>query len=513
MKNKSIKFLSFVSMVTLVTLGSGCGKIDDFGDTNKNPNAVTAPVPSALLSNAQSTLGDLSSPQIASCYCQYIAENQYTDASQFSFQNPSTTAIYAGNPLNSGVPKQKTGSMMDLQVLINTNPGANYVAIAKILKSYMIWIVTDRYGDVPYSEALLGAANTSPKYDKQLDVYKAMFKDLTEAAAGLDAASTVSGDLIYAGDVTKWKKLANSLRMMMALRLSKKYPAVGGLAQIEFKAALLADGGLIKANADNFTLVPSGGVFSNTWYETYDGAQRDDYGISKTMTDCLNGLGDTRSQAFTTLGSRGMVYGLSRDLAIAYGKTPYGRVLALNKRTQTSPIPMIRASNVLLAIAEGLERGWVSAADAGGMTANAAYDAGVTASFDEWGVAIPAAYLTTGLANYTSGSGVAQFGQDAAPYDAIPSTQNGLTTTALKRIQLQRWLSSFPNGNEGWAEWRRTGVPNLQPTKFATNSGAGIPRRFAYATNEYSLNPTQLNIAIGGLTGGDKQSSSVWWDQ
>ncbi len=520
MKNKSLITRLFVPMAVCAVIAGGCGKIDDFGNTNSNPNAVTAPVPSALLSNALSILDGMSTPLAASLYCQYISENQYTETSTFAFQNPSSNPIYSGNPYDATIPKRKTGSMMDLQVIINLNSNpatqgaasafgsnANQIAVAKIAKAYMMWVVTDRYGDMPYSEALLGAANPSPKYDKQLDIYKTLISELTAAVAGFDNGDAVKGDIVYGGNSTKWKKFANTMRMMMALRLSKRFPNTGEYAQVEFAKAASSAAGFITSNDDNFTLVPNGGVFANPWYETYDGAQRDDYGISKTMTDCLGGLGDSRIAAFST-HPNGFPYGIDRTIAVNFGNAnTYGRVIALSKRTSTSPTVMISAAASLLAQAEGIERGWITG------NAQAVYESGVAASFAQWGVTMPGTYLT-GSANYNSGAGVNAIGQSAPPYDAIPAAQGAPTPTKLSRIQLQRWLASFPNGNEGWAEWRRTGVPNLLPTRFATNAADGkvIPRRFAYSTNEASLNPAKLAEAIAGLTGGDKQSSKVWWD-
>jgi Susd and RagB outer membrane lipoprotein len=126
---------------------------------------------------------------------------------------------------------------------------------------------------------------------------------------------------------------------------------------------------------------------------------------------------------------------------------------------------------------------------------------------------MPSGYLTSAAVNYSSGTGVASIGQNAAPWDAIPAAQNASTNTPLKRIQLQRYIAAFPNGNEGWAEWKRTGVPDLKPTRFATNSSKQIPRRFVYGTGEGSTNPAQLAIAVGRLQGGDTQDSKVWWDQ
>ncbi|WP_462250428.1 SusD/RagB family nutrient-binding outer membrane lipoprotein [Ferruginibacter sp.] len=497
MKNKILNFKSALSVVALATMVTGCGKIDDFGDTNANPDAVTTPVTSALITSAESSLPGLVHGLRTVLYCQYVSETQYTDVSTYSLPQLESSGTYFG-------------PLIDLQVVLNKSTNINEIAVAKILKSYFIWTITDRWGDVPYSEALLGQANLTPKYDKQEDIYKAIFKDLKEAVAALNiAGEVIKGDVIYNGDIAKWKKAGNTIRLMAALRLSKSNAA---LAQAEFADAATNAGGIITTNADNFKIVPPGGpqnsVFQNPWYATY--FTRDDYGISKTMTDLLTGLGDNRISVFAT-NSVGFPYGLPRELAISFTNgvsNGHGRVLAASKRTETSPVVIIGASQALLAWAEGLERGWATNG-----TAKAAYEAGVAASFEEWGITMPAGYLTSTGANFASGSGVAAIGQSIAPWDAIPSTQNALTNTAIKRIQLQRYIAAFPNGNEGWAEWRRTGVPDLKPTRFATNSSKQIPRRYVYGVSEGSTNPAQLAVAVGRLTGGDTQDAKIWWDQ
>lgn len=489
-----------VTAGALATLFTGCAKIDEFGSYNINPD-VAQPTASALLTSAETSLPGLAASTRTFLYCQYASETQYTDVSLYSLPQVESGPTYSG-------------PLADLQVIINMPTASLHdKAVAKILKSYFFMLITDRWGDVPYSQALQGASNLSPKYDEQLEIYKGIFSDLK--SAGIDLAATsapVAGDVVYGGNTTKWRKLANTIRMIAALRLTKPYPAMGGLAQLEFNAAVTNAPGIITSNADNFAMAhpggPQGSVFQNPWYANY--FSRDDYAISKTMTDCLSGLGDTRGSVFAT-SSTGFPYGLTRDLAITYTNfvgNGQGRVLATSKRTELSPVVIIGASQSLLAWAEGLERGWATNG-----VAKDAYDAGVAASFAEWGVSLPATYLTTGPANYLTGGGVANIGQNAAPWDAIPSSQNALTPTAIKRIQLQRWLATYPNGNAGWAEWRRTGVPDLKPTRFATNAGGQIPRRYVYGVNESATNGTQLAIAIARLPGGDKQDSKIWWDR
>ena len=135
---------------------------------------------------------------------------------------------------------------------------------------------------------------------------------------------------------------------------------------------------------------------------------------------------------------------------------------------------------------------------------------------------MPAGYLT-GAANYQTGAGVLAapgtggIGATLAPYDnfrvASNNVQDAATTTKLARIALQRWIAAFPNGTEAWAEWRRTGVPNLSGTRFATNAGGKIVRRYVYGDNDYNFNNAQTKAAAARIQpAGDTQDGRVWWD-
>lgn len=518
MKN-IIKKIASAALITAVIGGAGCAKIDEFGTTNQNPNGITTPVPAALLTNVESQLGAYTANLRNAVYAQYIAENQYTEVSLYGLPLLEMSAHYSG-PLN------------DLQVIINYNSdpktagaasadgsNANQIAIARILKGFIFWKLTDRWGDIPYSEALQGAANLTPKFDKQEDIYFNILKELKEAAASFDVGAPIKGDIIYGGNTAKWQKAANSIRMIMAMRLTERYPAAGGKAAVEFADA--AAGPHITDNADNMVINYPGGAYKNPWFATYE--TRDDYASSKTMGDVLNGLGDTRLSAFGT-NSTMFPYGLTRDLAIQYGNSvnnAQSRVLfqdannptnPFNKRNVNSPLVVIPASTVLLARAEAKERLWIAGGTGG---AEADYNAGIAASFAQWTVTMPAGYLA-GPANYNTGAGVpGSIGAGTAPYDnfraADNNVQDAATPTKLARIALQRWIAGFPNGDEGWAEWRRTGVPNLKGTRFASNTSKQIVRRYVYGNTDYGLNNANT-VEAATRIGGDTQDTKVWWD-
>jgi hypothetical protein len=278
--------------------------------------------------------------------------------------------------------------------------------------------------------------------------------------------------------------------MLMALRLSKVYTGASDYAATQFKAALADGSGSIAANADNFALLYPGGNFKNPHYSRYDG--RKDYGESQTMTDMLSSLSnDPRQSAFgaTVNGapsSKGVPYGRVRSFIDPWcGSNPdYCYVLAPSRRLETSPLPIIHAAAVLLARAEAADRGWTTE-----NTANL-YTAGITASFEQWGVGTPAA-------GYLSNANVAL----------------GAAGTNLKQIATQQWIAFYPDGWQGWSNWRRTNFPALLPAPDATNSPKVIPRRYMYGTGDYSLTKEAVTAAAARITGGDKMDSRVWWDK
>jgi Starch-binding associating with outer membrane len=517
MKRITYKILAAATAVVLITGGESCKKLEKFPEgINVDPNTTPTPITAALLSNVEANLSQLAVDinGRGGLYAQYFSETQYTDASLYSPPEFNYTApVYAGTTVNT-----YSGILFDCQNIINQNTlnaaaaaasGSNkdQIAIAKILKTYIFSTLTDKWGDIPYSEALQGGANIYPKYDTQEDIYKGMLKDLKDAVAGFEAAGApIKGDIIYGGNIGKWKKLANSLRLILAVRMSKVFPAAGGLAATEAAAALADAGGIISTNADNFTMTYPGGNYRSPWYLVYDG--RNDFAISKTITDILSTMNDARRTQFSPTNT-GFPYGITRDLAITI--TSSDKILAASLRDDVNDnVVIVSAATVLLARAEAQERGWISGQ--GTAEAEISYNAAIDQSYAQWGVGSAAAYYGAGTpANYNTGTGSAACGQNS--FGSIVAAQNATTASKLERIALQRYLATFPNGTQAWAEWRRTGIPKLQGTTYAINAGKQICRRYIYGQSEIGLNPTNVAAAIARLSGGNTADARIWWDK
>jgi len=483
-----------ISMQRLVVLPLALGLLftsckrysSDFGSTNVDPGVTGSPILSALLTNVEAGLAGYGANTRAALYCQYFSETQYTDVSLYSLPQLNFENEYSG-------------SLYDLQNIINTNTSNNMTQVARILKAYIYAAITDRWGDVPYTQALTG--NSTPAFDKQADIYPALIQELTQATAAFNTSSGITGDILFKGNTTKWKKVATSLRMRLALQMSKKFPASSGYAAQQFNAALNDAAGYITDNADNFEVVFPGGNFRSSWYALYDG--RKDFGESNTMTALMASVGDGRQNAFGGLtedqtvsnndwnqpSSLGVPYGRLRSFVDPWTQNNPGwaRVLRGDFRTQSGKVILLSAAEVFLARAEAADRGWTSENMA------SLYQAGINASFAQWGLAAPAAsYFTQSSVALSSPAG---------------------TAANIQKLAIQQYIAGYPDGLRGWNIWRRTGFPVLTPAIDATNSSKQIPRRYTYGQTAYGSNTAAVTAAAGLLPGGDTQDSKIWWDQ
>jgi len=488
-----MKKIYIYTLTTLTLLGAAsCKKPSDFGTTNNDPTAVRNPVVSALLANVENNLPSYVANGALSggSYAQYFSETQYPG-----------TSLYAA-PTNSFVGTYN-GDLEDCQNVIGLNQSKNSVAAATILQQYIYWIVTDYWGDVPYSQALQGLKAITPAYDKQEDIYKGIVTKVQAAVASMDGGS-VPGDLIYGGDASLWKRAGNSLVMLVSLQASKKVPGASDFYATAFKAALAS--GPIKENNQNFGVAYPGGSFKSPWYNLFNGRQ--DWAESKTMTDYLKSINDNRKSVFggsysdpgqttggTVSSDDGVPFGVDRTTANNYiaANSDWAMVLRADKRAQASRVEVITASEIRLALAEAIDIGWI-ATGLDGETLSQSYMHGVNSSFAQWGLDAP-------TATYFANANV---------------VVTDLPGANAKNIAVQQWVSAYPDGHMGWNIWRKTGFPALKPAPAASNSSKLIVRRYMYATSEQTTNSANVKAAsareIGYAPGVDSQDNAVWWD-
>jgi hypothetical protein len=384
---------------------------------------------------------------------------------------------------------------------------------ARIWKAYAFMILTDTYGDIPYTEAAQGfiAGTIQPKYDKQELIYKDILKELEEASAALDASKpTSTGDILYGGDIVKWKRFGNSLLLRAAMRLTKVAP---DLAKTYVAKAVA--GGLMQSNADNAVLRHTS--LYNNWIAVHLTArEKANFYLAQPFVDYLKNNNDPRlrSIAVRHVGAKsgadqapprttsdpamqiGMPMGYD-DVSIKNTFATYG-VASLYDYSQvnlntilkvTSPEYHVTYSQTQLLLAEAAVRGWITG------SANTLFQSGIRAHMQQ-------------MAEYDASAAISE--------TAIQTylTANPLNmATALEQINTQYWVSSFMNGTELFANFRRSGFPTLKKNPYPGSEITGdFIRRMPYPDREIITNSTNLNAAIA-QQGKNDLNTRVWWDK
>lgn len=401
-------------------------------------------------------------------------------------------------------------------------------AVAQVLQVAGMSRVTDIYGPIPYSKA--GTSKSAIPYDSQEDVYKRFFLELDSASNNLRAwvggtakplpFSFARFDLVYGGDSTKWLQFANSLRLRLAMHIVKVAPE---LAQQQAEKALApANGGVITSNAANMAVKVLGAGFSNPL--VFIAQNWGDIRIGASIQSYMSGYDDPRIVKYfdkstdTTFPSRyqgiriGSVGGnVSKPDYIGYsnlnlsGPSP--------SFTITTPLQVMTAAEVYFLRAEAALRNW---ANTGG-DAQTLYNQGITTSMAQWGVA-PGTYVTDDThtpAAYTDPKNSAN-NADAPSAITIKWDDAATTDVKMERLITQKWIAMFPEGQEAWTEFRRTGYPKLFPV--VNNFSGGVIstttqiRRLPFPINEYNTNSGEVSKAIGLLNGPDNGATRLWWD-
>jgi len=470
---KNIVYILFIAIAL-----SACNSTLD--DINKNPNATETPLAPYLLTGTLKQGADLywgSEDNFNSSllFVQHWAKIQYAEPDRYDVSNTSFTSLW-----NTGYATLIT-NMNTILNFSDAQANSNYKGIALTLRSWTFLLLTDAYGSIPYKEV---GTTVTPAYNTQKEVYTGLLADLAQAQTLLATANgTVTGDVAYNGDITKWKKLVNSLRLRIALRIADREP---DLAKQAVVAATTDAGGLISSNSDIFQFIYTSSPQQNpasAWFET-----RDDYRISKTIVDKLYELSDPRLPVYAQLPTDvtvgkyvGGANGLSNSDANSQGfaKTSKPGTYFL---TSASPAVIFSYAEVEFALAEAVARGYI-AGDAGQL-----YKNGITASFNQFGITD-----ATVIANYLN--------QSTVQYDP---------TNYAKSIGTQKWIAFFGQGLDAFAEWRRLDYPVLTAGPASVLDGQ-IPSRFFYPGTEQSLNGVSYQAAIA-VQGKDLLTTKLWFD-
>ncbi|MGX5819889.1 SusD/RagB family nutrient-binding outer membrane lipoprotein [Chitinophaga lutea] len=450
-------------------LFAACNK---FGDMNVDPNRPTRASNTQLIANSQLYLPVLQENPQGEYFGQYLSETQYPNLSLFNQVSASFYGIYQGPLMNLDTVLR--GNTYDLL----EGPAANQQAVATILRAYFFWHATDRWGDLPYTQALLGRSNFTPVYDTQESIYNDLFTQLT-AASNMIVAGNIKNDLIYGGDPNKWKRLANTIRLLMALRLSQVAPAK---AQTEFNAALTA--GIMTSNDDNFIFKHlAKDATESYWFNQVSDQNRKWWALSETLVSKMKPVNDPRLPIYGDKNAAGNYVGLEFGKLDGLSTTAFS-LLGAEQRRQDAKVYLVTYAQALFAQAEGAKRNWIAGGD---VAAADFYYKGIERSIHQW-------------KGDTLGFGVMK----AAPSIAY------VAANGMEQIATQRWVHLFMHGFEAWAEWRRTGWPVLVKPQ-----GKEIPTRQGYPSDEVFNNKTNYQEAVSRQFGttGDGLYGKLWWDK
>lgn len=422
---------------------------------------------------------------------------------------------WVNNPFNNVFVKT-FGAWLDIKKVSQEKAPESF-ALAQILKIASLHRITDMQGPMPYSQ--VGAGEMTVPYDSQEDIYRLFFTELDEAIQILtdfvlrNPSSTPlkAYDLVYDGDFRKWIKFANSLRLRLAMRVVY---ADEELAKSNALKALTHSIGLIESNSENaFIKSVNGVIIKNPIKTIWD--EYADVRMGASMESFLKGYNDPRLAAYfqqVSIGATSGYFGARSGVKIT-SKTPY---LGLSSPAidVNSPVMWLSAAEVAFLKAEAALRGWFTLESAENM-----YNNGIKLSFEQNGVTGYDSYIIDEVstpAPYTSKVS-SSHNANAVSSITIKWLENVNFENKLERIITQKWLAVYPNGQESWAEFRRTGYPKLFPVVNNLSNGTVDTqkqiRRIPFPPQEYINNLDHINDAVNKLGGPDNGGTSVWWDK
>lgn len=408
------------------------------------------------------------------------------------------------------------------------------LAVKKVLKVITAARVSDSHGPVVYSKYEKPNPNGTTDFDSQQDAYNYFIADLSTAIADLqkvvatsatqsveDKTALKKADLVYGGNMAQWAKLANSLKLRLAMRMSYADPAKSKQYAEE---ALASSAGLITDNADNALLSVGQSELSFIIYSWGDCL------IGAPLMAYMNGYHDPRLPAYAIPANdadvQGKYIGVRQGIDLLNGKSTYGAFSQPQAKSATGDyfsgtdgkMKLFTAAETWFLKAEAALRGYAGAGD---IQTN--YTTGVQQSFGEWGKsANVAAYLadtTSTEAPYVDPKNAANnipLGDPQLSTITIAWNNSDTNERKLERIITQKWLSLYPNGPEAWAEQRRTGYPVLFKIRKNDSGGAisteAMIRRIPF-TIDTKTSLYNYQQAVQTLNGPDTGGTRLWWDK
>lgn len=507
----------FFALLALPVLLTGCDK--QFDEINTSPNSTTSVPTPYIMTYAQRELGfylyDVwRSGRQSSIACQHLAQRNYTSEDRYLFRQEVTDGFFRNtyfitqsfqDIINLNTKEATKGNMLAY------GDNSVQIATAKLMQIWAVELLAETFGDVPYTEAWKSPEIVMPKYDKQSDLFPKLLADAKTAVDALKAANKgwTNGDILYGGNLAKWIKFGNSIRLRLVLRMSNVK------ADWKTVAKSIIQEGVMTSNSDNAIVKFTGAGAPNEapFYNGFIVGKRNDFTLTKQFvgllagvddtdkgyTNPFNGIEDPRLKVYigesnySTGRTTGVPYGMLDAATGAFVNANGATVINLTRQ----PLPLLLQPNFWSTFMDYPTVCFMMSEVNDFDKAN--LEAGIRASLAMWGATVDEAYISAVLAKY-----------DAA------------NAEGKKEIVLtQKYIHLFSQSFEAWAEYRRTGYPKsiVKPgevtyngVKFVTanDTGTDIVPRLKYDTNEYTLNKENVSAAATSI-GGDAYTTKLWW--
>lgn len=485
---KRIKICCLFCLVTLLLNCTG-----DFDEMNTNPNApddvpVETLLPTILIETAK-----IQDMRPAGFFVQFFAQNSYIVEDRYRFPHNDFLALWNGSYTkilaNTKIVQEKSSNVEN----------KNMQAIAEIMSVNAFHTLTDVYGDIPYSEALMLADGCSnPRYDKQEKIYPDLLKRLEIANQLLkENKGEVEGDILFDGDIRMWRVYCSSLILRIAMRMSNVDPQTAQ-GVIERVVSDPDEYILMSSNGENIRLKWTGvAPYREPWAEEYiSGVDGSNHAVSQTMMNYLLTYSDPRLEKYARptkydgsyIGAiNGPIVGEEQN------RDKVSRIGTFYTDDEAGYTKLLTYSEICFILAEAAERGWDV-----GYTAEDRYLEGIRSSLEY---------------NEIPTDQILQFLSNEDIKYVLGDKENN-----LYKIALQKWVSLYLQGLQGWAECRRTDVPLLEPVPGTEYPGKHnrIPFRAVWPDTEDMYNNVNFNNAkkeAGIISDSDQLwGKQLWWD-
>lgn len=485
---KNIKHIFSAGLLLCMLFMEAC--TSDFEEINTDLNNPTTVAPSLLLPNAIQITADRYWGHVtryerlnidaAMCWVQHISRNIYINAEGDAYEIPITVSSGTWNNMYHGA-LVNFESIMKLSAPDAAYENTNYTGVAMVMKAFAFSFLTDVFGPIPYSNALNGTADEpiyTPGYDSMEEIYAGLLEELETANNLLQVnGPAIDGDILFNGDVLRWKKFANSLRLRLANHQAAKKPEISQAIM----TTILADPATypVFTNNNDFAALQHSAIIgsgsTNKMFDVF--SNRSDWNVSSTLVDRLLALDDERLTVYASPLADGTYAGLPNGLADAAVSDFNPSTIGQKFFEPDAPSIFMSYAELLFIKAEAAFEGLVPG------DAAALLEEAISASFEQHDLSMPADYMSR------------------------------VGTVDKEAIMTQKWIALFGQGVEAWTEYRRTGypvMPNPHPSAIFANDGI-LPTRLVYPPTEYSLNEAAVTAGLELLGSGDNMRARLWW--